>query len=85
MHCELHVPPFVLMASDCPPDRPTVSGSNFSVCLTCESVAEEDRLFAALSAGGKVTLPLHDAFWGDRFGMLTDRFGISWMLSFRAA
>jgi len=38
-------------------------------------------VFAALSAGGKVTMPLEPVFWGGRFGMLTDRFGISWMMS----
>ncbi len=42
-----------------------------------------EKLFTALSQNGKVTMPPHDAFWGGRFGMLTDRFGVSWMLSFR--
>jgi PhnB protein len=42
-----------------------------------------ERVFAALSDKGTVTMAMHDAFWGGRFGMLTDRFGISWMLSYR--
>jgi uncharacterized glyoxalase superfamily protein PhnB len=50
----------------------------------CETQPEMERLFAALSENGNVTMPLHDAFWGGRFGMLTDQFGISWMFSFRA-
>jgi PhnB protein len=60
-------------------------GTNFSICLDCESQAEMDKVFNALSENGEVTMPLHDAFWGGRFGMLTDQYGISWMFSFRAA
>lgn len=57
-------------------------GNNFYLCLSPDSIAETDRLFEALSAEGKVTMPLEKAFWGDYFGMLTDKFGIHWMLSF---
>jgi PhnB protein len=41
----------------------------------------EDRAWARLSEGGTVRLPLHEAFWGARFGILTDRFGVQWMPS----
>jgi len=41
-----------------------------------------DRLFNGLSAGGFVTIPMNNTFWGDYFGMWTDKFGISWMISF---
>jgi PhnB protein len=84
LHSELKSGPVVLMASDIPPGMPFQQGSNFSISITCETRAEMDRLFAAFSENGKVTMPSHDAFWGGRFGMLTDRFGISWMFSFRA-
>lgn len=84
LHAELASGPVVLMASDIPPGRPFHRGNNFSISISCETQAEMDRLFAALSERGKVTMPVHDAFWGGRFAMLTDRFGISWMLSFRA-
>jgi PhnB protein len=47
-----------------------------------ESLDEIERLFAAIGENGKVTMPLNDAFWGARFGMLKDRFGINWMFSF---
>jgi PhnB protein len=57
-------------------------GNKFSIALTCESVEDQDRLFAALGKGGTATMPLHDTFWGARFGMLLDEFGIQWMFNF---
>ena len=83
MHSELHVTGMALMAGDAPPDMGWTLGRNFSVSLSCASIEEMDRLFTALGEGGKVTTPIYDAFWGDRIGLLTDRFGVGWMLSFR--
>src|SRR5262245_56031398 len=58
-------------------------GTNFSISLDCESQEEIDRLFAAFSENAKkIEMPLQDAFWGARFGMLTDQFGIQWMFNF---
>ena len=85
LHAELTSEPVVLMASDTLPGMDFQQGNNFSICLDCESQAEMDKVFTALSENGEVTMPLHDAFWGGRFGMLTDQYGISWMFSFRAA
>ena len=45
------------------------------------SEADADRIFAALSEGGKVDMPLDKTFWSPRFGMLTDKFGVAWMVS----
>ncbi|MBV8274882.1 MAG: VOC family protein [Verrucomicrobia bacterium] len=83
-HAELASGPAVLMASDTLPGMAFQQGNNFSICLDCESQAEMEKVFNALRENGQVTMPLHDAFWGGRFGMLTDQFGISWMFSFRA-
>jgi len=58
-------------------------GNNFAVSITTESKAEADKLFAALSEGGDITMPLDHVFWGDYFGMFTDKFGIAWMVSFK--
>ncbi|HXU59795.1 MAG TPA: VOC family protein, partial [Verrucomicrobiae bacterium] len=52
----------------------------FSLSLTAANEAEADRKFAALSNGGQVTMPLGKTFFSPRFGMLVDRFGISWMV-----
>jgi PhnB protein len=60
-------------------------GNNFSVSINTDSKGEADRLFNGLSSGGKVGMPMNKTFWGDYFGMLTDKFGINWMISFNEA
>ena len=72
----------ILMASDLQPGTPLQKGGNFSVCIECDSKAEQQALFGSLGQGGKVTMPLQDTFWGAHFGSLTDRFGINWMFNF---
>jgi PhnB protein len=57
-------------------------GNNFSISITTDSKEEADRLFHGLSAGGHVIMPLQNTFWGDYFGMFTDKFGINWMVGF---
>jgi PhnB protein len=59
-----------------------VQGNNFSISINPESKEEADRIFGKLSEGGKVTMPLNNTFWGDYFGMFTDKFGINWMISY---
>jgi PhnB protein len=70
----------ILMASDTMPGMEYTQGNSFSVSLACDSDDEVQRLYDALVAGGKPTMPPHDAFWGARFAMFTDRFGVNWML-----
>jgi PhnB protein len=60
----------------------TTFGDNFSISLSVDSKAEADRIFNALSKGGKIDMPMGNMFWGDYFGMITDKFGIPWMISF---
>ena len=68
----------ILMASD---SDSLTAGNSVSVAIQCESVEEIDRLFAALSKDGTVFMPVSDAPWGARFGMLKDQFGIQWLLN----
>ena len=82
MHAKLTKGFATLMASDTMPGMPFKQGNNFSICLSPESVQETDKLFNALSENGRITMPLQDTFWGARFGMLTDQFGINWMVNF---
>jgi PhnB protein len=82
MHAKLTNGTNVLMASDTMPGHPYQQGNNFSICVNPESKQEAEKLFAALSEKGKVTMPLQDTFWGAHFGMLTDQFGVSWMFNF---
>lgn len=74
----------LLMGSDAPEGfgPPLVVGNNFSVSVSTDTKEEADRLFDGLSAGGSVTMPMSDAFWGSYFGMLADKFGVHWMISF---
>lgn len=57
-------------------------GNNFSISLNAESREEADQVFAGLSEGGKVTMPMQDTFWESYFGMFEDKFGVQWMVSF---
>jgi PhnB protein len=57
-------------------------GNNFAISINADSKEEADRLFNGLSASGQVTMPMDNTFWGDYFGMWTDKFGISWMMSY---
>jgi len=79
MHSEFRIGDSTIMASDgmC---SGTPGFQGFSLSLNLQSAAEADKAFAALSAGGSVTMPLAKTFWSPRFGMLTDRFGIGWMI-----
>ena len=59
-----------------------IQGNNFSISISTDSKAKADNFFNELSAGGEVKMPMEQTFWGDYFGMLTDKFGINWMISF---
>jgi len=59
-----------------------VQGNNYSISINASSKEEADRLFNGLSAGGQVTMPLENTFWGAYFGMFVDKYGINWMVNF---
>jgi PhnB protein len=83
MHVSLPVGKSILMGTDVPGSMPpAVNGTSVSLCISTGSREENEAWFHALAAGGTVQMPLEDMFWGDYFGMVTDRFGIQWMLSF---
>ncbi|MNN55217.1 hypothetical protein D3C81_1700790 [compost metagenome] len=69
------------MGSDTTPDRPVQGMSGCSISLNVDSIAEAERVFKALTDGGTVQMPLETTFWAARFGMLVDRFGVSWMVN----
>jgi PhnB protein len=79
MHASLRIGDSTVMATDggCQGNE-TFQG--FSLSLTASSEAEAERVFAALSDGGQVRMPLTKTFFSPRFGMLADRFGVSWMV-----
>ncbi len=78
MHSSFVVGGTTIMASDGCGEGSAFSG--FSLALSVSTEAEADRAFAALADGGKVTMPLARTFWSPRYGMVTDRFGVLWMV-----
>ena len=81
MHAALFIGEGIIMVSDCQPNQPSTTGDNIQVSLDFDNVADMAKKFDALSAGGKVILPLQDMFWGAKFGMLKDAYGINWMFN----
>jgi PhnB protein len=79
MHASLRIGGSAVMASDGQCEgKPQFEG--FSLSYTVPNEAAADRVFAALGEGGKVQMPLNKTFFSPRFGMLADRFGVSWMI-----
>ena len=83
MHVSFRIGDSMVMASDgrCE-GAPSFQG--FSLSLTVANEAEAGRVFAALSEGGQVQMPLSKTFWSPRFGIVSDRFGVGWMISVAA-
>ena len=80
MHSSLDIGGQVLMGADAPPNyykRP----QGLSVSLSPKKVADAERIFAGLAENGEIGMPLQQTFWAARFGMVTDRFGIPWMIN----
>lgn len=85
MHISLKITPATtLMASDNPgkSHNELKAGNNFHICIQAENEKEADKLFQALSAEGKIEMPMNKTFWGAYFGMCRDKFEIQWMISY---
>jgi len=82
MHASFTAPGIAFMASD-GREAKTIDpdAGNISIALSVTDGAEGERILKALSEGGTVTMPLDKAFWGGRFAMFVDRFGIEWMMT----
>jgi PhnB protein len=86
LHIELPITGnHVLMATDAPKEMgfTLTQGNNMHICIEPETRAEAKRIFDELSAGGNVTMPLQDMFFGAYFGEFTDKFGIGWMVNYQ--
>ncbi|MGE5469601.1 MAG: VOC family protein [Bacteroidota bacterium] len=84
MHASFRIGDSVVMAADdC--TRMTTGFQGFQLSLSVTDVAEAERRFAALADGGQVRMPLTKTFYSPSFGMLTDRFGVFWMVIVPAA
>ena len=78
MHAQLECAGTVLMGADGPSNNPLSKGC---VNIQVDSPAEAERIFAALSEGASIQMPLSETFWAHRFGLLTDRYGKGWMVN----
>ena len=87
MHVSLDVGSSVLMGSDVPEHfgPPRTFGDNVALSFTADSRLDADALFAAMSMGGRVEMPMQDMFWGDYFGACVDRFGVNWQFLYSPA
>ena len=82
MHACLALPGgAMLMAGDIPPGMPFEGMKGVMLALQYDAVEQAQAAFDALAAGGQITMPLAPAFWAQCFGMLTDRFGVSWAVN----
>jgi PhnB protein len=81
MHARLQVGERLLMGGDAPQHIPFSQPTGFCSNIMVDDPAEADRVFSALSDGGKVTMPIMETFWAHRFGMLVDKFGVPWMVN----
>src|SRR5262245_8182842 len=71
----------VLYAGDAPANMPYEGIKGVSITLNYDTTAQAQKVFAALSAGGQVTMPMQPAFWAKTWGMLVDKFGTSWIVN----
>jgi PhnB protein len=82
MHCTLKVGDTHIMACDnCSEEHPTTVGNNISLAIGSKDTAGAEKMFEKMSDGATVTMPMQETFWAERFGMLTDKFGINWMFN----
>ncbi|HZS78419.1 MAG TPA: VOC family protein [Ktedonobacteraceae bacterium] len=82
MHAQLEAGNGItIMASDTPDRMEYKPGTNMSMSLSGDNEAELRGYFEKLSEGATITMPLEKAMWGDTFGMLTDKFGVSWLVN----
>jgi PhnB protein len=79
LHASITIGDTVIMASDVPPDRFQPMRSVY-LCLSVDSEADAERIYALLSEGGQIFMPMQETFFATRFAQLRDRFGTSWMI-----
>ena len=79
LHARLKIGDTIIMASDAPPGHYN-KPQGFNVSLGLDRAADAERVFKEMSQGGEVRMPMSSTFFATRFGMVTDRFGIPWMV-----
>ncbi|MEP6676952.1 MAG: VOC family protein [Ferruginibacter sp.] len=81
MHSNFQFDGNTVMVSDTPKGKQLNENGNIQLSVDADSVEKINELFPKMAEGGTITMELQDTFWGARFGMLKDKFGISWMFN----
>jgi PhnB protein len=81
IHARLRFGDALIMASDVMNGRPVNPGDNISLSVDSDNDQQLGEVFSKMAVGGKITMPLQEQFWGAKFGMLVDKFGIHWMFN----
>jgi PhnB protein len=82
MNAQLELPGgLFLYGGDCQPNKPHQGFPGFSITLNLETIEEGEEIFNNLADGGVVTMPFSPTFWAEKFGMLTDKFGVDWIIN----
>jgi PhnB protein len=83
MHCTMKIGDSHLMVCDnvFEEKNPTIVGNNISLAVGTNDTGEAERMFESMSDGATIVMPIQETFWAERFGMLTDKFGINWMFN----
>ena len=84
MHCSLKIGNSTLMMSDSPSQEPGGAAGNISLAIGLTDAEQAKQLFGNLAKDGSVIMPLEKTYWAEAFGMLTDKFGIKWMINCEA-
>ncbi len=81
IHSRLQFGDNLIMISDSMEGHMMAIGGNVQLSVEVHDKVQMETVFSQLAAGGKITMPLQDQFWGATFGMLVDKFGVSWMFN----
>jgi PhnB protein len=84
MHCSIKVGDSIIMMCDDPRPDASSAGGNISLAIGVNDTGRARRLFDNLASGGSVVMPLQKTYWAEAFGMLTDKFGVKWMINCEA-
>lgn len=81
MHARFVFDGNMIMVSDVFKGQPVSTNGNIQLSVDVDDESKLDKVFTKMAEGGNITMPLADQFWGARFGMLTDKFGVGWMFN----
>jgi PhnB protein len=85
LHARIKIGDTIIMGSDAPPGHYQKPGGGLLISLAVDNAADAERIFKAFAQGGEIRMPIGKTFFAERFGMVTDRFGVPWMVIHQGA